>query len=195
VSSSGNAVTPAAAQCYARRGGGFTFIEAVVVLTVLTILVGLTVAAVGRARQGAHTVTCSGNLRAIGQGFAFYANANGGVLPYVAESSPQWEDLLITHGLQRKNFCCPADQEVYPALGSSYDWRDTGKADPDPALDHPNTFSGRRLFAVRQDLVMAFESFSDWHKRGYYMVVYPDMRVSMIEEHEYVTDRACPAIR
>jgi hypothetical protein len=169
-------------------------VEALIVLAVLAILVGLATAAISKARQASSLATCAANLRAIGQGFAAYANANSGVLPYVELSSPQWEDLLMAQGLTRRNFCCPADQEIFPSLGSSYDWRDTGKPDSNPALDHPNTFSGRQLSAIfNLNLVMSFESLPGWHKPHTVMAVHVDMSVDSMDETEFFDNLQCPA--
>jgi hypothetical protein len=55
-------------------------------------------------------------------------------------------------------FRCPADDEVFPALGSSYDWRDT----PDPET----TLAGRDiLIPQRSNLVLAFEALPGWHNK------------------------------
>ena len=55
-------------------------------------------------------------------------------------------------------FACPADSEIFPSVGSSYDWRET----PDPA----SSLAGRRLVDVtRSDAVLAFETLPGWHGR------------------------------
>jgi len=56
-------------------------------------------------------------------------------------------------------FRCPADDELYPAVGSSYDWRDT--ADP------VTTLAGQSIESViRSDAVLVFESLPGWHDKG-----------------------------
>jgi hypothetical protein len=55
-------------------------------------------------------------------------------------------------------FACPSDDEVFPSVGSSYDWRDT--ADP------LTTLAGRPITQpIRADAVLAFESLPGWHQR------------------------------
>jgi prepilin-type N-terminal cleavage/methylation domain-containing protein len=66
-----------------RAARGFTLIELLVVISVITLLIGLTLPALGQARETSRRVKCLANLRGIGQGFALYLNDSKGVLPYV----------------------------------------------------------------------------------------------------------------
>lgn len=58
----------------------------------------------------------------------------------------------------RGSFACEADTELFPAVGSSYDWRDTGR----PAT----TLAGKSTAEItRPDAVLVFEALPGWHAR------------------------------
>jgi hypothetical protein len=70
-----------------------------------------------------------------------------------------WEQLLRPYVQGVEAFHCPGDSELFPMIGSSYDWRDTGTPE--------TTLSGRRLNdSLRGDCVLAFEALPAWHARG-----------------------------
>jgi prepilin-type N-terminal cleavage/methylation domain-containing protein/prepilin-type processing-associated H-X9-DG protein len=60
---------------------GYTLIELLVVLAVLTVLVGLLVPAVQRAREAANRTKCQSNLRQLGLAVHHYASTFDGTLP------------------------------------------------------------------------------------------------------------------
>jgi prepilin-type N-terminal cleavage/methylation domain-containing protein len=61
----------------------FTLIELLVVITVISILVGITILALGTARESSRRVKCLTNLRGIGSGLQVYLNDRKGFLPRV----------------------------------------------------------------------------------------------------------------
>jgi prepilin-type N-terminal cleavage/methylation domain-containing protein len=61
----------------------FTLIELLVVITVIALLLGITLPALGTARETSRRVKCLANLRGIGQGVALYINDSQGILPRV----------------------------------------------------------------------------------------------------------------
>lgn len=71
------------------RGTGFTLVELLVVIAVISILASLLLPAVARARSRARIVRCKSNLREIGAAIEFYKNDNPRNLP------PPWLTLLI----------------------------------------------------------------------------------------------------
>ncbi|HEV7300168.1 MAG TPA: prepilin-type N-terminal cleavage/methylation domain-containing protein [Tepidisphaeraceae bacterium] len=62
---------------------GFTLVELLVVISIISILVAMLLPALSKARQHANTLTCAANFRQIGIMFSMYANDNRGYLPPV----------------------------------------------------------------------------------------------------------------
>jgi len=66
----------------ARRGGaGFTLIELLVVISIISMLIAITMPALGRARANAKLAACASNLSQLGLAITTYANDNEGLIP------------------------------------------------------------------------------------------------------------------
>jgi prepilin-type N-terminal cleavage/methylation domain-containing protein len=143
----------------ASRAPGFTLTELLVVIGIVVVLAGLLVSVLARSRTAAHSISCVANLHAIADAFFQYAQDNNGRFPDPESVDQSWEKCLQSYIPGADAFRCPADQEIFPILGSSYDWRDTG---------FPQTsLAGRMLSEVsRPNVVLAFESLPGWHLRG-----------------------------
>jgi prepilin-type N-terminal cleavage/methylation domain-containing protein len=138
---------------------GFTYTELLVSLGIIGLLTAVIVPLVGRSRASAQSITCLSQLRQIGAGFFQYAADNDKRLPDPFEMQISWEELLSKYLPERGHFRCPADDELFPSVGSSYDWRDTGRPE--------TTLAGRLITDTnRPDPVLAFEALPGWHMRG-----------------------------
>ncbi len=73
------------------RRAGFTLIELLVVISIIALLVGILLPALGAARKSAQKAVCLGHQRSIGQGMAIYASNNSDWLagPYSSGMTPQ----------------------------------------------------------------------------------------------------------
>jgi type II secretory pathway pseudopilin PulG len=66
---------------FARRVSGFTLIELLVVIATIALLVGILIPALGRAREAAKRLACTGNLRQIHIAVDLYLSANDDEYP------------------------------------------------------------------------------------------------------------------
>jgi prepilin-type processing-associated H-X9-DG protein/prepilin-type N-terminal cleavage/methylation domain-containing protein len=62
------------------RGKGFTLVELLIVIGIITVLIAMLLPALGKARGAAQTTQCASNMRQIGQFFAIYANQYSGYI-------------------------------------------------------------------------------------------------------------------
>lgn len=65
------------------RGRGFTLIELLVVIAIISILAGMLLPALARARESARRTSCASNLRQLGFVFEMYASEHAGAFPPV----------------------------------------------------------------------------------------------------------------
>jgi hypothetical protein len=137
-------------------------------------------------RAAARGTQCLSNLRGIATAFRLYAAENGNALPYPAFTEIPWERSLARHA-DDKTFVCPGDEELAPATGSSYDWRDTGIPE--------TTLAGRSPGAARSTAVLAFDALPGWHAKGQMNVVRADGSAGSMDAGACVRDLQQPAGR
>jgi hypothetical protein len=141
------------------NAAGYTYIELLVSLGIISILIALLMPVIGRSRATAQSVYCLSQLRQLSAGLFHYAADNDRRLPDPFALQTSWEQLLRPYVQGGDAFRCPGDSELFPMIGSSYDWRDTGTPE--------TTLAGRRMDdSVRQECVLAFEALPSWHARG-----------------------------
>ncbi len=168
----------------ARRGAGVTTTELLVTFFVASMLIGMVSIAVSHTNRAKYAAVCTTNLRGIGLAFMQYAGDNGGSLPSTVNTPAQWEDLLRTY-VHRNLFHCPADNELFTSLGSSYDWRDTG--------DPMTTLAGRSFSQVsRTQISLAFDALPGWHDPARVQVLYLDNTVRLVDQDALLLDLTTP---
>jgi prepilin-type processing-associated H-X9-DG protein/prepilin-type N-terminal cleavage/methylation domain-containing protein len=120
-----------------RRLKGFTLVELLVVIGIISVLIAMLLPALNKAREAAKTVSCASNLRQIGNAYFMYAQDNSGwILPGTVPSWAWWNNAagrrswfeLLAHigkysptsgyGLTwNKSFICPAETRSFDAFG------------------------------------------------------------------------------
>lgn len=117
---------------------GFTLVELLVVISVIALLMGILMPALGKARNVAKRTACQSNLRQIGVAFRAYLDDNSDIFPpacafpwNITDANDPLYKPPITKFLglslkEPKVFICPADtlEKYYLRItdGSSYEY-------------------------------------------------------------------------
>ena len=175
--------TPATGGRRRRRGGAL--VQTLVVVGIVGVALAVLVPVLFKVRAAAKSTHCLANLRTISTAFRMYAVDNRNKLPYPAFTEIPWERSLVTYTGGTGPFTCPGDEELAPATGSSYDWRDTGIPE--------TTLAGENPMAARADAVLAFDALPGWHAKRQMNVVRADGSALPMEAGACVVDLQKPA--
>jgi prepilin-type N-terminal cleavage/methylation domain-containing protein len=169
-----------------RAAAAFSLIELLVVIGIITILTGIVLAVVASSRKAASAVTCAANLRQVHAAFLQYHDDNEGWYPDAFAAGTSWEQLLRKYAPGGPTtFRCTADPELYHALGSSYDWRDTGRPE--------TTLSGKhRSDRHRPEGVLAFDALPGWHTKDRMTALHIDGSAGSMDAGECLADLQKP---
>jgi prepilin-type N-terminal cleavage/methylation domain-containing protein len=163
---------------------GFSLLELLISLGIVAVLLGLLLPLINRARVAERSVACLSNLKTLALGLRMYATQHGGRLPDPGDSAIPWEQMIRPQLGTSRFFECPADVEMFPNLGSSYDWRDTGNP--------LTTMAGRPLAEARSDLVLVFDSLPSWHQPKRINVALIDASAKTMDQGECFADLDSP---
>ena len=169
-----------------RHSGGraFTLVELLVVVGIIAVLAGIILAVLAKVQKSARQAQCLQNLRQIGVAITGFTVSHGGRFPDPPGEGLSWEDLISQYADIHPILACPSDEEVFRAIGSSYDWRDTGN--PSTTLvDLP-------LGSVPGQTVLAFETMPGWHLRDQMNVVYVDGSAASIAARDALLNLTNP---
>lgn len=156
-------------------------------IAIVAVVMAVTLAAVSRSRKSAESLACVNNLRQIGLSFQLYAGDNKTRLPDPLPLETTWEGLLSKYLPLRQSFQCPADEEVFPMLGSSYDWRDGG--------DVGASLAGRSIGSCRGDAILAFDALPGWHAPRRMNVVRINGSANAAPEQEALKELLRPVLK
>jgi len=104
-----------------RNSKGFTLVELLIVVAILSMLVAMLLPTLGKAKDLARDVVCQSNLRSMWPAMRFFAEDHEGYLPPVAHATHgTWNQLLANYGKDnsgwapetsytaKENFECPS---------------------------------------------------------------------------------------
>jgi prepilin-type N-terminal cleavage/methylation domain-containing protein len=166
------------------RRAAFTLIELLVVIGLIALLIGILLPTLAAIRRSGDNLRCLSNLRQIGASFHQYAAENRGVLPDPATAQMSWENILLPEMARATVFRCPADQEFFTTVGSSYDWRDTGEP--------LSTLAGQKLTIARSGAVLAFDALPGFHAKRKMNACLVDGSARTMEERDCLEDLSLP---
>ncbi len=120
---------------YQRRG--FTLIELMSVLVIVSILLAMSSPLLGKIRERAESTACASNLRQIWICLELATQENNNTYPIIEPSpnNPVYDpemgartlaEVLTPYGANEKILTCPADLRSgnrFATLGTSYEWR------------------------------------------------------------------------
>jgi prepilin-type N-terminal cleavage/methylation domain-containing protein len=162
---------------------GVTLVEVLVVIGVLAVLMSVLIPVVSSARKSQKNVICLNTLRHLGGALNAYAMEHQGRMPDPGTADQSWEKLIAPY--YGGSLSCPSDSELFPTVGSSYDWRDTGK--------DSTTMAGKLITDVRRPgAILAMEALPGWHRKGFINVVRMNGSAEAIDQQACFKDLADP---
>ena len=110
---------------------GFTLVEILVVVAIISLLVAIVYPALQHARAAAASVHCKANLHAAGVALRMYLNESGDTMPVASQmpslgldDDPRIADVLGPYLSSANSLKCPRDttKNYFASEGSSYEY-------------------------------------------------------------------------
>jgi len=157
---------------------GFTLIELLVVIAIISILAGLVLPALSRAKEMGRRAVCLNNLRQIYLAFDMYATDHEERYPVAADvpslhlnDDPRICDVLAPYAKSPGVFRCLSDREgYYEREGSSYEYN--------VSLGGRKRDRGRNMARMGASRIWVFYDYRDFHGQGIRNFVYLDGHAS-----------------
>jgi type II secretory pathway pseudopilin PulG len=166
---------------------GFSVLDLLVVVAIIVVISSLILTSIARGRLVANSARCLSNLHTISSAFSQYALDNEMVYPAPTVVNKSWESMLQPYVQQTVIFSCPSDAEIFPSVGSSYDWRDTSVA--------ATTLAGQPLARIaRGTAVLAFETLPGWHAPNRMNAIMVNGTGLVMTDDECLTDLSLPVL-
>ena len=164
---------------------GFTFLELIIVIGLLTALGTVILIVASRTRATATSLNCLANLKQVNQALRNFAWDHESRFPDPGAAELPWEKMIQKYLPNTGVLVCPADSEVAPVSGSSYDWRDTTLPEA--------TLAGKLITDSRRpDAVLTIESLPGWHHKGSINVGKLDGSCTTMDANEALADLMKP---
>ena len=146
-------------KCLMTNRTGFTLVELLAVMLILSMLMGLIFPNLQRATQNAQSIACAANLRTIGTAVQLYIQDNENSFPIIEgyPTNPIYPsdqgvggmlDVLGPYDIEAKNLRCPTDMQkdrYFLSEGSSYMWNPIADGENQNAV----TIYGRRVHLLK----------------------------------------------
>lgn len=103
------------------RRSGFTLLDVLVAIAVITLLIGILAPTLGKVQETSRRVVCSSNLRQFGLGLQMYADDSRGVLPastFVGGSGDDSAEMMIVRLSPDHDY--PVNRQGWDGLGILY---------------------------------------------------------------------------
>lgn len=155
------------------KRNGFTLIELLVVIAIISIIAGLIMPSLSKAREFSRRAYCLNNLKQLYIAFSLYVTDYDGycpraaLLPSINKDDPPISEVLFPYVKSKNVFKCPSDRKGYfEREGSSYEYNQR--------LNGRKIDRGRTFSFMGSTRIWVMYDYEDFHGPGIRNFVYLD---------------------